>query len=496
MAGELRTQRHCGHPDPRRDGGDALTVWAERTGRGWAGGHERGGLRFAFYGRVSTEDHQDPVTSRARQLAQARSLVAGRGQIVGEFFDIGQSRTLAWARRPQAAALAAALADPGRGWEAIVIGEYERAFYGGQYASMAPLLEHYGIQLWAPGVGGRIDFHAEDHEQAMLALGYQSKREITRTRIRVRAAMATQTREQGRYLGGRPPYGYRLADAGPHPNKAHAAWGRRAHRLEPDPHTAPIVRWMFAQRLAGHSVARITRALNDAGIPCPSAADPQRNPHRTGAAWTPSTVAAILANPRYTGRQVWNRQRTDRDLAGPANTTLGHRPVQRWNLPAGWVISARPAHPALVSEADYVAAQDASAPRGPAGPAARRYLLAGLLRCGRCGRRLESAWSNGKPAYRCRHGHTSATRPDPGRPKNLYVREDQILPHLAALAILQQHNGHQPRNRKQVSRQITAPAQAADQIEQLRATGVSLIYDPATKTLRTDTQDAAAVSTG
>jgi len=30
----------------------------------------------------------------------------------------------------------------------IVIGEYERAFYGGQYASMAPLLEHYGVQLW------------------------------------------------------------------------------------------------------------------------------------------------------------------------------------------------------------------------------------------------------------------------------------------------------------------------------------------------------------
>jgi hypothetical protein len=35
---------------------------------------------------------------------------------------------------------------------------------------------------------------------------------------------------------------------------------------------------MFAQRLAGHSAARITRALNDAGVPCPSAADPGRNP--------------------------------------------------------------------------------------------------------------------------------------------------------------------------------------------------------------------------
>ena len=129
----------------------------------------------------------------------------------------------------------------------------------------------------------------------MLALGLQSKREITRTRIRVRTAMATQTREQGRYLGGRPPYGYRLADAGPHPNKAHAAWGRRAHRLEPDLATAPVVAWMFAQRLAGHSAARITRALNDAGIPCPSATDPERNPHRTGTAWTLRTVAVTAA---------------------------------------------------------------------------------------------------------------------------------------------------------------------------------------------------------
>jgi hypothetical protein len=46
-----------------------------------------------------------------------------------------------------------------------------------------------------------------------------------------------------------------------------------------------------------------------------------------------------------------------------------------------------------------------------------------LLTCGTCGRRMESAWSNGKPAYRCRHGHTSATPPDPGRARNVYVRE-------------------------------------------------------------------------
>jgi hypothetical protein len=62
---------------------------------------------------------------------------------------------------------------------------------------MAPLFEHYGVQLWMPEVGGRVDYASEHDEKTM----------------------AVQTREQGRYLGGRPPYGYRLADAGPHPNK-------------------------------------------------------------------------------------------------------------------------------------------------------------------------------------------------------------------------------------------------------------------------------------
>jgi site-specific DNA recombinase len=348
--------------DGSRVAGNRLREWAEYCGQRPAGRLRRRGLRFAFYGRVSTEDHQDPVASRARQRDLTAALVAGHGRIVAEYFDVGQSRVLPRARRPQAAALLAAMADPDREFDAIVIGEYERAFYGGQYAAMAPLFEHYGIQLWTPEVGGPIDFQAEDHEQLMLVLGWQSKREIARTRMRVRTAMAAQTREQGRYLGARPPYGYRLADAGPHPNKAHAAWGRRAHRLEPDPHTAPVVRWMFTQRLAGHSAARITRALNDACIPCPSASDPKRNPHRSGKAWTLGTVAAILANPRYTGRQVWNRQRTDCDLIDPANTGLGHRQVQRWNRPEGWVISTQPAHPALVSEADYIAAQQVSAP--------------------------------------------------------------------------------------------------------------------------------------
>jgi DNA invertase Pin-like site-specific DNA recombinase len=476
----------------------ALAEWAGRAAPRREGGPVHGRLRFVFYGRVSTEDWQDPVMSRARQREQAGALVRGHGVIVAELFDVGESRTVAWARRPQAAALVAALADPDRGWDAIVIGEYERAFYGSQYAAMAPLFEHYGVQLWMPETGGRVDYQSEHDEQTMTGLGLSSKREITRTSIRVRTAMAVQTREQGRYLGGRPPYGYRLADAGPHPNKAHAAWGRRAHRLDPDPVTAPTVRWIFAQRLAGHSVARIARALNEAGVPCPSAADPGRNSHRSGAGWTLGAVTTILESPRYTGRQVWNRQRTDSDLVDPANVTLGHKSVQRWNLPDGWVISSRPAHPALVSEDDFIAAQDINASRGPVPhdePVVRRYLLAGLLTCGLCGRRMESAWSNGKPAYRCRHGRTSAMAPDPSHPKNTYVREDKLLPHLPALHLLLTSPAVRARRRTRAGADVTAAASPGEVIGYLREHEITLTWNPAAATLQARAPQTAKTAT-
>lgn len=467
--------------------GETLVAWAARSESRQVTASRKSGLRFAFYGRVSTDGHQDPVTSRARQRDQAEALVGGCGRIVAEYFDVGQSRVLPWARRPEAAALVAAMADPGRGFDAIVVGEYERAFYGSQFSLMAPLFEHYGVQLWTPEVGGRIDFQVEGHDQMMIALGIQSKREITRTRIRVRTAMAAQVRDQGRYLGGRPPYGYRLVDAGPHPNRAHAAWGRRARRLEPDPDTAPMVTWIFAQRLAGHSLARITRALNDAEVPCPSAADPQRNAHRSGQAWTLTTVRAIVSNPRYTGRQVWNRQPTDHDLIDPSNTGLGHRQVQRWSLPEGWVISARPAHPALVGEADFIAVQGVRAVRDGASPD-RPYLLAGLLRCGICGRRLEPCWANNRAAYRCRRGHTSAARPDPDRPRNLYIRQDHILPHLAALYILL------TRPDPADLPTVIAPPVVADVIGHLRTRKITLIYDPEARSLRADTPEEVKIT--
>lgn len=101
--------------------------------------------RFAFYGRVSTEDQQDPDASRNWQLARARALTERHGEIVAEFFDVGQSRSIPWKRRPEANALLAQLKDPDRGFDAVVIGEPQRAFYGNQYGLTFPVFTHYGV---------------------------------------------------------------------------------------------------------------------------------------------------------------------------------------------------------------------------------------------------------------------------------------------------------------------------------------------------------------
>ena len=131
----------------------------------------------------------------------------------------------------------------------------------------------------------------------MALYGGMSKGERNRIKIRVRSAMKAQTELEGRFLGGRPPYGYRLADAGPHPNPGKAAEGKRLHRLEPDPVTAPVVERIFAEYVAGRGMTSIARGLTQDGIACPSAYDRARNPHRNTEVWETTADPRDPAEP-------------------------------------------------------------------------------------------------------------------------------------------------------------------------------------------------------
>jgi hypothetical protein len=66
-----------------------------------------------------------------------------------------------------------------------------------------------------------------------------SKGERNRTRLGVRTTMEVMAAETGRYLGGRPPYGFRLVDAGPHPNPSKATLGSDSIGSNPIPSRRP-----------------------------------------------------------------------------------------------------------------------------------------------------------------------------------------------------------------------------------------------------------------
>jgi site-specific DNA recombinase len=356
--------------------------------------------------------------------------------IVAEYFDSGQSRSVPWQRRPQANALLAELRNPDRAFDAVVIGEPQREFYGNQFGNTFPLFVHFDVPLWVPEVGGPIDPNNEAHDLIMSVFGGMSKGERNRIKVRVRTAMAAQAQIEGRFLGGRPPYGYHLADLGPHPNPAKAADGRRLHGLDIDPSTAPVVVRIFAEFLSGAGLFAIAEGLTRDGIACPSAHDPARNRHRCGIAWSKGAVRAILTNPRYTGRQVWNKQRKQEVLLDINDVALGHVTKLRWNPAEAWVHSDQPAHPPIIDQNAFDDAQQTLRARGR-GPAQHKphrtshpYQLRSRLHCGLCERRMQGEWNHDAAYYRCRFPNEYALANKINHPRNVYLREDAITPAL------------------------------------------------------------------
>jgi hypothetical protein len=75
----------------------------------------------------------------------------------------GYSRRRAWPNRPEAAALLAAIANPPGAFDAIVVGEYECAFFGDQLILMMPKFQQHRVQLWLPELDGPVDFDDPAH---------------------------------------------------------------------------------------------------------------------------------------------------------------------------------------------------------------------------------------------------------------------------------------------------------------------------------------------
>ncbi len=387
-------------------------------------------LACAAYVRTSTDDQQSPEDSKRWQLDIARRLVEPvGGEIVAVYHDIDVSREIPWARRAEATRLLADAANPQRGWSALVIAEPQRAFSGGQFQLVFPQLTHYGVDLWVPELGGRVDPDSEGHEMLMSLFGGLSKAERRRLQTRVRNAVMAHG-AAGRWLGGRPNYGYRIVDTEtPHPQRQKAAAGIKLRTLEIDPETAQNVRRIFELFDEGIGYRSIANILEREGHPSPGEVGPTRHPRSAGV-WGGSAVRSILTNPRYLGHQVVGRQRRRDELVDPTDPAVGTTSRQHWQMPEEWVVSDEQTWPAIVDR-DLWERVNARI-KNTRGPERRRpraepgkYVLAGLVRCATCDRSMHGNTLKNKPYYRC--NTQRADYAETGHPKTTAIREERIL---------------------------------------------------------------------
>ncbi|MEV0799923.1 recombinase family protein [Kribbella sp. NPDC050281] len=396
--------------------------------------------RLAFYGRCSTEDNQDPRTSKAWQVGEATRFVEPLGGvIVEEFFDIGQSRSLPWERRDEASRVLRALKDPARGWDGLVVGEATRCWFSNQFSLTWPKFDRYGVSLWIPSLGGRFDPENTVHDMAMTITGGLSKSERQHVQKRVRAAMAAQVLIDGRYQGGRPPYGYQVVDGGPHPHPRKAQEGHRLRVLVIDEFAAAVVQRIFDLYLDGWGRKAIAELLNREGVPCPSAHAPRQNRHRLMDGWQHSTVAAVLENPRYTGYAIYGRWQKVDELLDPDDVAAGYV-VRFRRSPQAKIV--RSPHPAIVPVETFTAAELERRKRRSGGRSRwsgverrrvskkRVYMFRSRIKCGICRRKMEGAARREDTIYyRC---NARTLVPGTGtalaHPLQIYLREDLITP--------------------------------------------------------------------
>jgi site-specific DNA recombinase len=147
-------------------------------------------------------------------------------------------------------------------------------------------------------------------------------------------------------------------------------------------------------------------------------------------------------NPRYTGRQVWNRQRRDEILLDVEDVARGHLSRMKWNDRSDWVWSAEQTHEAIIDSETFAAAQ-AQMAAGSYRPTTGKTrttkwtcVLSGRVHCGLCGHRMRGNLNHDANHYRSKFAPDRAPVPGLDHPKNVYVRESAIVPKLDALRVL------------------------------------------------------------
>jgi DNA invertase Pin-like site-specific DNA recombinase len=307
--------------------------------------NERKALRAAIYTRISL-DRAGQSLGVTRQRDDCRALADKLGwSVVAEFDDNDRSAT-SGKPRPGFEALLDGMAAGD--FDAVLAWHPDRLYR--KLADLSRLLDvARGIEFRTV-TAGQLDLSTPSGRMMAGILGSVSTAEVEHKSERQRRA-ARQLAESGAPKWRRA-FGY--LDAG-------------GDRREVDPATAPLVKQAYADILAGASLNDVCKAWTAAGATT-----------LNGKRWTAPQLSTFLRKPRNAGLRTYQAERgaVDRD------TVLGK---------GNW--------PALVDEDTFWAVQAVidNPDRRPGPRTVRRYLLTGVLLCGKCNGqyRLSGLWGKG-----------------------------------------------------------------------------------------------------
>ncbi len=335
----------------------------------------------AIYARKSTEQGgADEARSVTRQVDHAKAFALAKGWSASDeytFVDDGISGA-EFAARPGFVRLMNAL-KPRPPFDVLIMSEESRL--GREAIETAYALK----QLIQAGV--RVWFYLENRERTLdspadklllSVTAFADELEREKARQRTYDAMLRKARA-GHVTGGRV-FGYSNVEiSAVDGSRSHVV--RRINQAE-----AEVIRGIFDRYASGLGFRLIAKLLNEMGAKAP------RSQQGRPAGWNGSSVREVLHRDLYRGRIVWGKTKK-RNVWGQ---------VRQTPRSSGWEVVEAP-DLRIVSDEQWelvharLAQVRARALRTASGRldgrppgASAKYMLSGLMRCGRCGASMEA----------------------------------------------------------------------------------------------------------
>jgi site-specific DNA recombinase len=320
----------------------------------------------AVYARIS-HDKEGTGQKVDDQIADCRALAERQGMVVVEVFRDDSISASSGKRRPGYEKLLAAIrADE---IDAVIVTETERLDRRLRY--MLDYLEacvDHDVETHTVRAG-KVDLTTRTGRMHAKLKAVMDEDEAETIRERMREGRRHRV-SRGQWTGGRRPFGYE-------------ADGVTVNQAE-----AEALRWAASQVLAGSSLNAIVAKLNERGIRT-----------STGREWKPTELRRVLVRPR-------NAALMQHRTCGKKQEPGKHHHTDRCSQIVG-----KAEWPALLDEDVWrgVCAVLGDPARRTNTTTARKYLLAGLARCGVCGGPVKSFSASARrrptrPVYTCRSG--------------------------------------------------------------------------------------------